>query len=323
MKKTILILMLSLALVLSFAACGSDSPESAEPEEETTESVEPEETEEVVEAVEGFDFFQNNLWEVGGLRDQYNRVIDINDEPNLKSMYDGTFLCFDADGTFLYLNKFPSEGNYIPFDSDSGESYLLKSEKSYKWDAENDKFVENESSSQKTYIVSVIDNNTFEYAEFDGITGKAKANETTLIFVRSEKESPYIQENKITINPRPNNSSGDSSSGDSSTPPKNASFEAIYDEYVAKMEDAVPGLVNEYYSEASGIHDVERLAEICNSKIEKLAEISNEGMEKMAELMIYKGYSQSTYESWANKLMDKYIDIGMAIQDAYLDSAVG
>ena len=165
MKKTILILMLSFALVFSFAACGSDSPENVEPEEETVDNVEAEEPEEVVEAAEGFDFFESNLWEVGGLRDQYNRVIDINDEPNLKSMYDATFLSFDADGTFLFINKFPHEGKYTPYDSGSGESYLLKTEKSYKWDAENDKFVENESGSQKTYIVSVIDNNSTELRE--------------------------------------------------------------------------------------------------------------------------------------------------------------
>lgn len=44
------------------------------------------------------------------------------------------------------------------------------------------------------------------------------------------------------------------------------------------MKDAVPDFVSEYYSAASGISDIDQLAEICNDKVGALAEICNEGI---------------------------------------------
>ena len=113
-----------------------------------------------------------------------------------------------------------------------------------------------------------------------------------------------------------NNNDRSSTDGDSS------SYQSILDTYTEKMEKAVPGLVSQYRSEASGVTDIGKLAEICNNKIGKLAGICNEGVGKMAELMNSRGDSYSTYESWAGKLMDNYSDIAQEIQDAYLDSAM-
>ena len=321
MKKTLcktFLIFLVFILAVSFVGCGSGGSGASETANGSAETTEPE------EAAAGYEFFGSNLWGVGGFADQYGKVIDIKDNKELTSMYDGHSLIFDSQGKYLYLNVFPTEGTYEPYEGDGAyEYYLLKPEKSYKWDAENDEFVENELGSKSTYIINIVDNNTIEYVKFDAITGKAKANESTLLFVRSDAESPYIQDNKINIQTPPKSSSSDGSSGGNSsgTVPRDASYEAIYDEYVAKMEDALPGLISEYESEAYGVTDIETLAEINNEKLEKLAEISTEGMEKMAELMYKKGDSNSKYEAWAMKLSDKYMELGEQITDAYLESA--
>ena len=102
---------------------------------------------------------------------------------------------------------------------------------------------------------------------------------------------------------------------------KSSTYQSILEEYTSEMEKAVPGLIREYKSEAAGISDITRLAEICNDKVGELAEICNEGVSEMAELMQTKGDSYETYEEWAGKLMDIYTDIAGEIQDAYLESA--
>ena len=167
------------------------------------------------------------------------------------------------------------------------------------------------------------------------MTGKAKANEIPLFFAKSHEESPYIQDHKTEIAQSSGNSanstgssgSGTNSAGSSgngansagsstdrdtnlgnknrsSTDGDSSSYQSILDTYTEKMEKAVPGLVSQYRSEASGVTDIGKLAEICNNKIGKLAGICNEGVGKMAELMNSRGDSYSTYESWAGKLMD-------------------
>ena len=88
------------------------------------------------------------------------------------------------------------------------------------------------------------------------------------------------------------------------------------------MKDAAPGLVSEYNSSASGISDIDRLADICNDKVGKLADICNEGVGLMADLMYSRGDSYETYEKWASKLMDNYLEIAMEIQDAYIESVM-
>ena len=131
--------------------------------------------------------------------------------------------------------------------------------------------MESTSGTKKPYIIYVLDDNTLEFVEFDSMTGKAKANEIPLFFLRSNEESPYVQDHKTGIA----NSNGDSagSSADSLFS-DDSSYESILDTYTEKMKSAVPGLVSEYKSEASGVSDIKTLAEISNNKISKLAEIS-------------------------------------------------
>ena len=102
-----------------------------------------------------------------------------------------------------------------------------------------------------------------------------------------------------------------------------ATYQSILDEYTKKIQDAVPGLLEEYNTEAAEkAGDIQALAELSNDKISKLAEISNEGIEQMAELMYDNGDEYETYEEWANKLTDVYMTESEKITNAYMDSAM-
>lgn len=289
---------------------------------------------------EGYDILGGQLWEVSGVLVR-NKVVDIHDNKDLEGFYRATYLNFGADGRFTYLDAIPKGGTYEPYETDDEyDCFLLKTDTIYQYDADKNELVEIESGTKKPYIIYVLDENTFEFVEFDPLTGKAKANEIPLFFAKSHEESPFIQEHKTEIAQSNGNSANSSGSGAnsagsntdrdtnlnnndrSSTDEDSSSYQSILDTYTEKMEKAVPGLVSQYRSEASGVTDIGKLAEICNDKVGKLAGICNEGVGKMAELMNSRGDPYSTYESWAGKLMDNYSDIAQEIQDAYLDSAM-
>lgn len=112
--------------------------------------------------------------------------------------------------------------------------------------------------------------------------------------------------------------SEDAESSDS----EEVTYQSILDDYTKQIQDATPGLVEEYNTEsADKAGDIEALAELSNSKVEELAEICNEGVEKMAELMLENGDDQETYEEWAGKLQDVYTEYSAQITDAYTNSA--
>ena len=101
-------------------------------------------------------------------------------------------------------------------------------------------------------------------------------------------------------------------------------YQTILDDYTKQIQDATPGLIEEYNSESADIsNDLNALAELSNSKVEKLAEICNAGVEEMAELMTKNGDEYETYEEWAGKLQDVYMEYSTQITDAYTDSASG
>ena len=103
-----------------------------------------------------------------------------------------------------------------------------------------------------------------------------------------------------------------------------ATYESILADYTAKLQDATPGLVDEFNSEAAEkAGDINALAELSNSKTEELAKISNEGVEKMAELKLENGDDDQTYNDWAQKLMDVYEEQATQITDAYTSAATG
>lgn len=103
-----------------------------------------------------------------------------------------------------------------------------------------------------------------------------------------------------------------------------ATYESILADYTAKLQDATPGLVDEFNSEAAEkAGDINALAELSNSKTEELAKISNEGVEKMAQLKLANGDDDQTYNDWAQKLMDVYEEQATQITDAYTSAATG
>lgn len=117
-------------------------------------------------------------------------------------------------------------------------------------------------------------------------------------------------------------SSGDSDSGNASDQAEEVTYESILEDYTKQLQDATPGLVEEYNEESADLSgDVNALAELSNDKIEELAEICNDGVEEMAELKLKNGDDDETYEEWAGKLQDVYQDEAQDITDAYMDSA--
>ena len=101
------------------------------------------------------------------------------------------------------------------------------------------------------------------------------------------------------------------------------SYQEILDDYTVKIQEAVPGLIEEYNAEAAKNSDgLQGLATICNAKVSKLAEISNDGISEMAEFYYEHGSgSYEEYEEWAGKIMDIYMEEASKIQDAYMESA--
>lgn len=97
------------------------------------------------------------------------------------------------------------------------------------------------------------------------------------------------------------------------------SYQAILDEYTAKIQSATPSLIQEFKNEAaSNTGGTDGLAAISNNKVEKLAIISNEGIGKMADLHYSLSDEYSTYESWATKLTDVYTAESQKIIGEYL-----
>lgn len=309
MKKTVRILAALLVLVLALTGCAKEAAPESTPE-----------------PVEGYDVLGGQYWEVGAIYYR-NKMIDIHDNEALKDLYDGMYLLFGANGQFMYYGIFPQQGSYKKYESSDGyDCYLLTVEKTLKYDPEKKELVEDEqrsSGSDSFYLLTVIDEGTLEFVKFDPITGKAKSNEDPLYFVKSYEQSPYIADNKTELpqsTKTPESTKApESTSGSSASDLR--SYRGILEAYTAKMEAAVPSLVSEYQSQAAGISDIERLAEICNDKVGELAEICNEGVEMMADLMYTRGDSYDVYESWAMKLQNNYTEIAMEIQDAYINSA--
>lgn len=306
MKRTVRLLTALLVLMLALTGCAKDAVPESTPE-----------------PVEGYDVLGGQYWEVGAIFYR-NKIVDIHDNAALEDLYDGLYLLFGPDGDFMYYGIFPQKGTYQKYDVyDDYDSYLLTVEATLKYDSEKKELVEDEQRSKNAtgfYLLTVMDEETLEFVPFDPITGKAKANEDPLYFVKSYEQSPYIADNKTELPAATKQPEAETSDSGKSGYSLNT-YQGILDEYTARMEAAVPGLVSEYQSEAAGVSDIETLAEICNDKVGELAEICNEGVEKMAELMYSKGDSYDTYEKWAMKLQDNYSDIAMEIQDAYLDSA--
>ncbi len=117
--------------------------------------------------------------------------------------------------------------------------------------------------------------------------------------------------------------SSDEQEPSNTKPVKYDSYEAIFDDYTVRLQDATPGLIGEYKAEATNnTEGLQGLATICNTKISKLAAISTEGISEMAEYYYSQGNgSYDEYSEWTGKLQDVYTEEAGKIQDAYMESA--
>lgn len=100
-------------------------------------------------------------------------------------------------------------------------------------------------------------------------------------------------------------------------------YQEILDAYTAKLQEATPGLIEEYNAEAAeNTGGLEGLATICNDKVSDLAAISMEGVQKMADIYLHTGDGTSDeYSEWSTKLQDVYLAEAAKIQEVYMQSA--
>ncbi|MBO4365966.1 MAG: DUF4190 domain-containing protein [Eggerthellaceae bacterium] len=99
-------------------------------------------------------------------------------------------------------------------------------------------------------------------------------------------------------------------------------YESVYDDYAAQLQEAGPRLVDEYYAEAAGLSDIQAKAELCSQKIEELAQIDADGTEEMAQVMWTTGGDYSEYEDWSMKLYSVYEEQAGEITNAYMATAL-
>ena len=104
--------------------------------------------------------------------------------------------------------------------------------------------------------------------------------------------------------------------GSSST--EKATYDSIYEEYSAKIEDAGAKALDEFKDEASSKSDVNSLAELANDKVSDIATVQVEGGSKMAELMNKNGDEYSKYEKAYKKLYSVYNDEAMKVYKEYI-----
>lgn len=184
--KKIIIYLIAIISVFLLMSCGKSNKDVSVDEVEN-------------KTVEGADVL-SGLWHVGAIYYK-NNIIDIQDVEELEDLYDGVYLTFNKDGSFVYYNGYIYKGNYTKYGQGEYESYLLKTNALLKHDIEKGELVEQEIETDKrvSYIIILLDEgNTFEFNEFDSVTGKAKADRDPLIYVKDES-SEFIDENKTEI----------------------------------------------------------------------------------------------------------------------------
>ena len=209
-KKSSFISIIFVSIVLLFSSCSADSKptetESVMESENTQLQVKHEDSQlstEINESViaEPADGYLEigGLWEVGAIVYK-NQILSIHDVLGLEDLYDTTYLSFSDDGSFLYINLYFTSGTYSRL---KDNSFLLKTERVYRLDYQDGKAIEVDSTSEKhdSYIITLItdDENTLAFNKYDAITGKARANDDALYFIKSRQDSLYIDGHKVEI----------------------------------------------------------------------------------------------------------------------------
>lgn len=188
MLRKITALFLSLAALLcAFVGCASKPEDVSSGEASAT--IEPAE----VSAEEPADILSGSWTPQGAV--YRNTVIDLSDNESLSSMYSGTALMFYEGNTFSYYNMFFYTGTYELY---SENIYHLQTEEVTWLRADENGASERPmpKADKPAYVVTVLDENTLR---FDNPTIASDANALSLIFVRLDSESSYIQANKTPL----------------------------------------------------------------------------------------------------------------------------
>lgn len=256
-------------------------------ESETLETTEkPLET----EIADGYELL-GGKWKVGGLYSK-NRLIDVHDNDAIGDLFDTTFLSFQEDGTYLYYDLFWQSGNYVRLPGNESDTFLLKADYVYQLVMEDDQLVEKECTSGRPYLVTVIagDENTLLLCEYDSFTGKAKANDEPLVFVKEGEDSLYIPEYKTDISgnsakPRPTDPVSQGEHGNATMGEKNALQKAK--DYLAYMAFSETGLIEqleyEGYSHSEAVYGVEHCG----------ADWMEQAARKAADYLDYMAFSRT------------------------------
>ena len=280
-------------------------------EEASDESLSNEEVEVIADDPAGYPVI-GGTWKVGGIYYK-GHLIDINDNDAIESMYDTTMITFNEDGTFVYLKMYNDRGIWSEKKQGSEESFILKTESTFRYDLQNGSLVEKETetSNKKQYIVTFLDENTFILNEYDSITGKAKVNDDPYIFVKQSKASEYIANNKISIdNFRIYNSSADEKTSqrnnanntNATSGEKNALAKAL--QYLDYSAFSYNGLIEQLEYEGFTSSEAQYGVDNCGAdwniqavkKAKEYLNYSSFSRSELIEQLVFEGFTQSQAE---------------------------
>ena len=99
-----------------------------------------------------------------------------------------------------------------------------------------------------------------------------------------------------------------------------ATYQSVYDEYAAKIQETAPALVSQFREEAAAVKDdMSALIALYSEKVGKLSEIVTEGGSKLGEVHLENKDDQVEYKEWAEKLTQLYTDAAQQITDIYTE----
>lgn len=102
-----------------------------------------------------------------------------------------------------------------------------------------------------------------------------------------------------------------------------ATYQSVFDEYSAKIQEKAPVLAEEFKTEAEPLKgDISALASLSGDKVKELAEISTEGGQKLAQVHLAEKDEDSVYMEWSQKLIEVYTEASKQITDAYTEIAM-
>lgn len=314
---------LSIAL-LFLVSCGQtqslkeNSSEAGGVASEQAESISETEKrpEQAADAVEAYAEL-GGTWEVGGIYYE-GHLIDIHENDALESLYDTTLLTFNEDGSFVYLKTYNNRGSWTAKDKADGESFILKTESVFRYSLKNGSLVEEEieTDNKTSYIVSLMDENTLALAEYDFITGRAKADEDPLILVKQDESSRYIAENKTSLKTSEQDSVPESQytaqtsyvdKGSATSGEKNALAKAL--QYLDYTAFSYSGLIEQLEYEGFSNSEAKYGADNCGAdwneqaylKARKYLDYSAFSKSGLIDQLLFEGFTQSQAEYGAEK----------------------